>query len=60
MNVRTGINLLLLAAVIALALLAVFAPGQKEDEIARITPLHAADIHDITIEAANRPKIVIS
>jgi len=59
MNVRTGINLLLLAAVIALALLAVFAPGQKEDEVARITPLLVADIRDITIEAANRPKIVL-
>jgi hypothetical protein len=59
MNARTGINLLLLAAVAALALLAVFAPGQKEDEVARITPLQAADIHDISIEVANRPKIVL-
>ena len=59
MNVRTGINLLLLAAVIALALFAVFAPDQNEDEVARITPLRAADVHDITIEAANRPKIVL-
>ena len=59
MNVRTGVNLLLLAAVAALALLAVFGPGEKKGEIARITPLRAADIHEIDIEAANRPKIVL-